>query len=137
MLCDKCKWPWGHCLLFDLGQAPTPRLAVIDNRRSLSKKNPAATAGTLVRNVRCSRRRRIDEADISTPVAVDLRAVNCMEEAVRSFTAMRSRRRSSRADVTFRRTLPVFQIVWCSLVHCFQTRIIVELFRCTRASIAR
>ncbi|GFV74903.1 hypothetical protein TNCV_1041411 [Trichonephila clavipes] len=46
MLCDKCTWPWGHCLLlFELGKAPTPRLAVImvkrelapnDNRRSLS-----------------------------------------------------------------------------------------------------
>ncbi|GFU71028.1 transposable element Tcb1 transposase [Trichonephila clavipes] len=45
MLSDKCTWPWGHCLFFDLRQAPTPRLAVImvkrepvpiDNRRSLS-----------------------------------------------------------------------------------------------------
>ncbi|GFW14292.1 hypothetical protein TNCV_1365471 [Trichonephila clavipes] len=41
------------------------------------------------------RRRRIDEADISTPVAVE-RDVNCLEEAVRSFTAMRSSCRSSR-----------------------------------------
>ncbi|GFW81450.1 hypothetical protein TNCV_377981 [Trichonephila clavipes] len=47
MLYDKCTWPWGHCLLFELGQAPTPRLAVkmvkrepatIDNRRSLRRK---------------------------------------------------------------------------------------------------
>ncbi|GFW39014.1 hypothetical protein TNCV_1830061 [Trichonephila clavipes] len=43
MLSDKCTWSWYHCLLFDLGQPPTPRLAVmmvkrepapIDNRRS-------------------------------------------------------------------------------------------------------
>ncbi|GFX91431.1 hypothetical protein TNCV_3545141 [Trichonephila clavipes] len=42
MLSDKCKWSWGHCLLFDLGRALTPRLAaimikesrhLIDNRR--------------------------------------------------------------------------------------------------------
>ncbi|GFW88120.1 histone-lysine N-methyltransferase SETMAR [Trichonephila clavipes] len=41
-LSDQCKWPWGHCLLFDIGEAPTLRLAVrmvkvepapIDNRR--------------------------------------------------------------------------------------------------------
>ncbi|GFY09568.1 uncharacterized protein TNCV_4322461 [Trichonephila clavipes] len=92
---------------------------------------------TLARNSRCSRCRRIDEADISTHVAVDQRAVYCLEEAVRLFTAMRSRRRSSRADVTFRCPLPVFRVVWCSSVHCFQTRIIVELIRCTRAPIAR
>ncbi|GFV91111.1 hypothetical protein TNCV_896321 [Trichonephila clavipes] len=42
---------------------------------------------------------------MSTPVAVNQRAAKCMEEAVRSFTAMRSRCRSSRADVTFRRPL--------------------------------
>ncbi|GFU16270.1 hypothetical protein TNCV_4422251 [Trichonephila clavipes] len=54
MLSDKCTWPWDHWLLFDLGQAPIPRLAVImvkretapiDNGRSLSKKNPVASAG--------------------------------------------------------------------------------------------
>ncbi|GFV77523.1 hypothetical protein TNCV_1070521 [Trichonephila clavipes] len=54
MLNGQCTWPWGHCLLFELGQAPTPRLAVImgkrelvsnDNRRSLYKKNPVASAG--------------------------------------------------------------------------------------------
>ncbi|GFW59502.1 hypothetical protein TNCV_3221561 [Trichonephila clavipes] len=33
----------------------------------------------------------VDEADISTPVALDQRAANCLEEAVRSFTAMRSK----------------------------------------------
>ncbi|GFU75808.1 hypothetical protein TNCV_1652681 [Trichonephila clavipes] len=43
--------------------------------------------GTFARNQLCSRRRRIDEADISTPVAVDQRATNCLEEAVRSFGA--------------------------------------------------
>ncbi|GFT45825.1 hypothetical protein TNCV_1781591 [Trichonephila clavipes] len=49
MFCGKCTWPWRDCLLFDLGGAPTPRLAtimvkesrhLIDNRRSLSRKNP-------------------------------------------------------------------------------------------------
>ncbi|GFT01198.1 uncharacterized protein TNCV_3373201 [Trichonephila clavipes] len=84
-----------------------------------------------------TRRRQIDEADISTPVAVDQRAANCLEEAVRSFTAMRRRFRSSRAEVTLRRKLPVFLGVWCSPVHCFQTRITVKLFRYTRAPIAR
>ncbi|GFW24336.1 uncharacterized protein TNCV_605831 [Trichonephila clavipes] len=54
---------------------------------------------TLARNPRCSRRRQIDEADISTPVAVDQRAANYLEEAVRSFTAMQSRCRSSHASV--------------------------------------
>ncbi|GFX43354.1 uncharacterized protein TNCV_4873741 [Trichonephila clavipes] len=34
--------------------------------------------GSLARNPRCSRRRRIDEADISVPVAVDQRAANCL-----------------------------------------------------------
>ncbi|GFX20158.1 uncharacterized protein TNCV_1437181 [Trichonephila clavipes] len=87
----------------------------------------ATDQGTLVRIPRCNRRRRIDEADISTPVAVDQRAFNCLEEAVRSFT----RCRSSHADVIFRRPLPVFRVVRCSSVHCFQIRITVELFRCT------
>ncbi|GFW98823.1 hypothetical protein TNCV_2837841 [Trichonephila clavipes] len=44
--------------------------------------------GTLARNPRCSRRRRIDEGDISTPIAVDQRTTNRLEEAVRSFTAI-------------------------------------------------
>ncbi|GFX59002.1 uncharacterized protein TNCV_3814361 [Trichonephila clavipes] len=83
-------------------------------------------------NSRCSRHRRIDEADIST--AVDQRAANCLEEAVRSFTALQSSYRSLRADVTFSRPLQVFR--W-SLVHCFQTRITEELFHCTRAHIAQ
>ncbi|GFX46096.1 uncharacterized protein TNCV_2094141 [Trichonephila clavipes] len=93
--------------------------------------------GTLACNPRCLRHRRIDEANISTPIAVDQRAANCLGEAVRSFTAMWSRCRSSRADVIFRRPLPVFRVVRCSSVHCFQTRITVELFPCTRAPIAR
>ncbi|GFV70353.1 uncharacterized protein TNCV_4797721 [Trichonephila clavipes] len=70
--------------------------------------------GTLARTPRCSRRRQIDEADISTPVAVDQRAANCLEEAVRSFTAMWSRCQPSHADVTFRRPPPVFRVVQCS-----------------------
>ncbi|GFV88178.1 hypothetical protein TNCV_3243271 [Trichonephila clavipes] len=44
--------------------------------------------GTIAHNPRCRRLRRIDEADISTPVAVDQRAANCLEKAVRSLTAM-------------------------------------------------
>ncbi|GFT28694.1 dynein heavy chain 2, axonemal [Trichonephila clavipes] len=39
--------------------------------------------GTLARNLLCSRRRRIDEADISTLVAVDQRAANCQVLAKR------------------------------------------------------
>ncbi|GFX93396.1 hypothetical protein TNCV_152021 [Trichonephila clavipes] len=40
--------------------------------------------GTLTRNTWCSRHRQISETDISTPTAVDQRAANCLEEAVRS-----------------------------------------------------
>ena len=43
--------------------------------------------GTLARRPRSNRHRQIDEADISTPVAVDQRATNCLKEVVRSFTA--------------------------------------------------
>ncbi|GFT75373.1 uncharacterized protein TNCV_968061 [Trichonephila clavipes] len=93
--------------------------------------------GTLARNLRCSRRRRIDEVNASAPVLVDQSAANCLEEAVRSFTAMRHRYQSSRADVTFRYPVPVFRVVRWSSIHCFQTRITVELFCCTRALIAR
>ncbi|GFX94019.1 uncharacterized protein TNCV_3413811 [Trichonephila clavipes] len=71
----------------------------------------AVDPGTHERNPRCSRRRQIDEADISTNVSVDQCSANCLEEAVRSFTAMRSRCRSSRAVVTFRHPLPVFRVV--------------------------
>ncbi|GFY06090.1 uncharacterized protein TNCV_3107691 [Trichonephila clavipes] len=93
--------------------------------------------GSLARDARCSRRQRIDEADITTRVAVDQRAANCLEEAVRSFTAMRSRSRSSRADVIFRRPVPVFRIIRFPSVHCSLTHITAELFHCTRAHIAR
>ncbi|GFW72523.1 uncharacterized protein TNCV_3797511 [Trichonephila clavipes] len=79
----------------------------------------------------------VNEVGISTPVAVDQRVANYLEETVRSFTAMRSKCRSSRADITFRRPLPVLRVVRCSLVHCLQTCITVELFHCTRAPIAR
>ncbi|GFX01920.1 uncharacterized protein TNCV_371091 [Trichonephila clavipes] len=81
-------------------------------------------SGTLACNPRCRRRRRIDEVDISKPVAVDQRAANCLEEAVRSFTGTG-------------RPLPIFRVVRCSAVHYFQTRITVELFHCTRAPVAR
>ncbi|GFS86022.1 uncharacterized protein TNCV_1220111 [Trichonephila clavipes] len=93
--------------------------------------------GTLARNRRCSRRQGLDVAYISTPVAVDQRRANCLKEVVRSFTAMRSRCRSSRFYVTFCRPPPLFRIVRCSSVNCFQTRITVELFHCPRAPIAR
>ncbi|GFV41125.1 uncharacterized protein TNCV_2667161 [Trichonephila clavipes] len=69
---------------------------------------------------------QIDEVDISTPVAVDQRVANCLEEALRSFTTMWNRYRSSRFDI-FRRPLQVFRVVRCSSVHCFETRISVEL----------
>ncbi|GFW64396.1 uncharacterized protein TNCV_274201 [Trichonephila clavipes] len=91
----------------------------------------------LARNPWCCRRQRTVEDDISKPVEVEKRATNCLEEAEWSFTATRSRCRSSRADITFRHPLPVFHVVRCLFVHCFQTRINVELSRCTRAPIAR
>ncbi|GFS63544.1 uncharacterized protein TNCV_4611031 [Trichonephila clavipes] len=79
----------------------------------------------------------IDEVDISTPVLVDQHAANCLEETVRSFTARQNRCRSSRADVFLFRPLPVFRDVSCLSVHCFQTCINGDLFRCPRAPIAR
>ncbi|GFU35775.1 uncharacterized protein TNCV_1083411 [Trichonephila clavipes] len=75
--------------------------------------------GTLAHNPRCDRRRKIDEADISTPVAVDQRAANCLEEAVQPFMAMGSNCRSSRADTTFHLPLPVFRVVPYSSDFCF------------------
>ncbi|GFU72080.1 uncharacterized protein TNCV_2976651 [Trichonephila clavipes] len=36
--------------------------------------------GTLAHNPRCSKRRCIGEVNISTPVAVDHRAANCLED---------------------------------------------------------
>ncbi|GFU65218.1 hypothetical protein TNCV_2134231 [Trichonephila clavipes] len=50
-------------------------------------------------------------------VAVDQRAANCLEEAVWSFTAMRSRCRSSRNNITFPHPLPVFRVVRGLPVH--------------------
>ncbi|GFT26986.1 hypothetical protein TNCV_4675231 [Trichonephila clavipes] len=44
--------------------------------------------GAIAHNPWCSRCQRIEEADISTPVAVNQRAAICPEETVRSFTAM-------------------------------------------------
>ncbi|GFY16591.1 uncharacterized protein TNCV_736181 [Trichonephila clavipes] len=112
-------------------------IMVLQLKCGSSEKTTWCQSGTLARNPRYSRRLLIDEAVISTPVAVDQRAPNCLEEAVRSFTAMRIRCRLSCADVTFRHLLPVFRVVGCSWVHCFQTRITVELLCCTRAPIVR
>ncbi|GFU64099.1 uncharacterized protein TNCV_4392731 [Trichonephila clavipes] len=84
-----------------------------------------------------SRRRRIEEADINTPVTVEQHVANHLEEVLRSFTTMRSSFRTSHSGVTFRYPLQIFRVVRCSSVHCFQTRITVELFRCTRAPIVR
>ncbi|GFW31857.1 transposable element Tcb2 transposase [Trichonephila clavipes] len=69
--------------------------------------------------------------------SVDQSAANCLEEAVQPFTAMWSRCRLLSADVPFLHLLPIFRVVRCSSVHCFQTRITVDLFRSTRAPIAR
>ncbi|GFX12556.1 uncharacterized protein TNCV_3156771 [Trichonephila clavipes] len=93
--------------------------------------------GTLARNPQCSRSQRIDEAGIGTLPAVDQGDYNCLEEALQSFIVMRSRCRSTSADVIFRRPLPVFPVVPCSSVHCLQTRITVELFLGTQAPIAQ
>ncbi|GFX79939.1 uncharacterized protein TNCV_558381 [Trichonephila clavipes] len=92
--------------------------------------------GILPQNSWCRKRQRIDDADISQSVAIEQRADNCLEEVVRSFTTMRIRCRLSRADVTFHDPLPVLRVVRCSSVYCFQSRITVELCRCTRAPIA-
>ncbi|GFV41154.1 hypothetical protein TNCV_2667451 [Trichonephila clavipes] len=43
---------------------------------------------TLSRSLRCSRHQRVDEANISIPLAVGQIAANCLDEAVRSFTAI-------------------------------------------------
>ncbi|GFX89856.1 uncharacterized protein TNCV_1535031 [Trichonephila clavipes] len=74
------------------------------------------------------RRRRIDEANIRTPVEVDQRATKCLEQAAWSLTVIRSRCCLSRAEIFFRRPLPIFIVVRCSLVDCFQIRVNVELF---------
>ncbi|GFU82562.1 uncharacterized protein TNCV_4154321 [Trichonephila clavipes] len=87
---------------------------------------------TLANNPLGSEHRRIDETDMSTSVEVDQHAANCVEDAVWSFTSYRS----LRADVTFRHPLPIFPVFRYSSVHCFQPRIVVDLFRCNRAKIA-
>ena len=46
---------------------------------------------------------------------------------------MRSRCRSVRAKFIFRRPLPIFRVVRCSSIYCFQTRTTVGLFHCTQA----
>ena len=51
----------------------------------------------------------INEADNSTFVAFDQCASNCLEEAVRSFTTMWSRCRSSRTYVAFRSALTFYK----------------------------
>ena len=79
----------------------------------------------------------VDELDISTLVAVDQYAANCLEEAVWLFTAICRKCRLSCADVTSRCPLPVFWVVQCLSVHCFQIPIIVELFSYTRAAIVQ
>ncbi|GFT89173.1 uncharacterized protein TNCV_3085511 [Trichonephila clavipes] len=66
--------------------------------------------------------------NLPTPVVVGQPAANCLEEAVRSFPVMWSRCRSSRADITFRRPLPVYRVVRYSSVHCFQTPITVAVW---------
>ncbi|GFY25915.1 hypothetical protein TNCV_1916651 [Trichonephila clavipes] len=78
--------------------------------------------GTLVGNLRCSRRRRIDKADISAPVSSRPMCCRLPGGSCTSFTAMRIRREALHNDVTFRCQLAVFRVVGCSLVHCFQTR---------------
>ncbi|GFW17929.1 uncharacterized protein TNCV_2231101 [Trichonephila clavipes] len=74
---------------------------------------------------------------LPTRQTVDQPVANCLEEGVWSFTVMRSRFRSSHANATFRRPLPVFQVVRCSSVPFFRTRITVEIFRWAQAPIAR
>ncbi|GFX49264.1 uncharacterized protein TNCV_3333821 [Trichonephila clavipes] len=115
--------------------AQRPRSAIADQNIAKIRDVSGVPLTLVARQLPCSRRRRIDEAGISTPVAVDQSASNCQEEAVRSFTAMWSRCRSSCAGVTFLRLLPVLRFVRRSPVQCFQTCITVELFRCTRAQL--
>ncbi|GFX50216.1 hypothetical protein TNCV_2782381 [Trichonephila clavipes] len=75
--------------------------------------------GDPVRSPRCRSRRRSEDANINTPVAVKKRTVNYLEGTLWSFTTMWTTYPSSCADVTFRHTLHVFQILRCSSVHCF------------------
>ncbi|GFT99724.1 transposable element Tcb1 transposase [Trichonephila clavipes] len=86
----------------------------------------------LSRSLLCRRRRRkkINEADINTSVAVDQRAANCLGETIQSVTGMQTSYLSSRADVTFYRPLPVFQDVRCSLVTASK---LASLLNCSTA----
>ncbi|GFW14652.1 uncharacterized protein TNCV_1561151 [Trichonephila clavipes] len=92
---------------------------------------------TLASSPRCSGRRRIDEADIRTPAALDQCALNCLEEAVHAVKDIRAGVDRRGADVTFRHPLPVLRVVRCSSIHCFQIRNAMELFRCQRDAIVR
>ncbi|GFV18728.1 uncharacterized protein TNCV_4756151 [Trichonephila clavipes] len=65
-------------------------MSALQTRPSMVCREGILYKGTLARNPRYSRHRRFDEADISTPVAIDQRTANCLDEAVRSFIAMRS-----------------------------------------------
>ncbi|GFU65763.1 uncharacterized protein TNCV_5058971 [Trichonephila clavipes] len=69
--------------------------------------------GTLARNSRCSRCRRTDEVDISPPVAEDHGAANCLDEAIRSFTA---------EQVVDRRALTPPSVVHCLFFELFSAR---------------
>ena len=86
---------------------------------------------------RAAKRRRLYEADISTSVALEQRSADSLEETIWSFIVMRSSCQSSRTDGTFHHSLPVFRVVRCSSVHCFQTRITEDLYRNTWAAISR
>ncbi|GFT97153.1 uncharacterized protein TNCV_3858141 [Trichonephila clavipes] len=74
------------------------------------------------------RRRRIDEAGIRTPVAVDQHAVNCLEEAVQLFTAMWSRCRSSAAA-----SVVHFQFVELFGAHWSTASKFASLLKCSAA----
>ncbi|GFU18981.1 uncharacterized protein TNCV_2347621 [Trichonephila clavipes] len=81
---EKTTWCRSACLALCSGAHYRRSHRWFDSRGILYK-------GTLALNPRCSRHQRIDEANIGTPVAVDQCAANGLEEAVRSFPAMRSR----------------------------------------------
>lgn len=72
------------------------------------------------RSLRWNRRRRIEEADVDTPVAVDHCTSNCLEEAL---PCVRQRLRvtclSSPVDVSFWGLLLCFWVVRFTSVHYF------------------
>ncbi|GFY26048.1 uncharacterized protein TNCV_1917981 [Trichonephila clavipes] len=78
------------------------KLQDADQERDADEANPKPAEqgdnGTPAYSPRCSKRRQLDEADVST--SVDQRSANYQEEAVQSFTVMQSRCRSSSADLT-------------------------------------